>query len=614
MKCMSIVGACAVSFILDFSSAALAASPQAPSLADRLVTQALEADLDGDPAQRQKLLAAALVADPDSPSARWNNGFVKHDGAWRSLSEVEELVAQDRRRDEYEALRREMSDDPESHFEMAQWCDDRGLRAQARFHWLKVLWDDPTRGDARRALDLYEYGDGLYTKEQIVAMKAEAAQAEDDFQKFRRQYDKLLREAVRDESSRTAVLAKFAAVDDPAAIDALEYVVMAHSARGPLDRLPKETAQEFRRDLAFAFISALAGMPEHKATLRLAEYAIDSKSPEVRHRAAVALKPRQSTDYVPLWMGALTAPIEVSIDVVPTVDGLMMTETARQAGTDVNLQRSRTTSFDTVRKNPDTTAWRDFTGTHVANATRLASETQMRAAAANAEGSAVNERIIAALRVTTGGLELGPNPQVWWQAWEGYNELYREERPIDDVVVSQEVTIETMSCFISGTPVWTDGGLKNIEQIVPGDLVLSQNPETGELAFRSVLRTTIRPPTKLVSLKAGKDMIVATRGHRFWVDNQGWEMAKFLKTGMHLHTVEGGVELTEVGDFEGEELEAYNLVVEGFHTYFVGHAKLLVGDNSCPAPTLAVTPGFVRAKQPRASLGDEAATITLPAP
>jgi hypothetical protein len=73
------------------------------------------------------------------------------------------------------------------------------------------------------------------------------------------------------------------------------------------------------------------------------------------------------------------------------------------------------------------------------------------------------------------------------------------------------------SCFAAGTPVWTVEGPRPVERIAIGDLVLSQNVETGELAYKPVLRTTIGQPVELVAVKAGEDTIQCTGGHAFWV-------------------------------------------------------------------------------------------------
>jgi hypothetical protein len=41
------------------------------------------------------------------------------------------------------------------------------------------------------------------------------------------------------------------------------------------------------------------------------------------------------------------------------------------------------------------------------------------------------------------------------------------------------------------------------------------------------------------------------------------------------------------------EINAHNLVVADFNTYFVGQAKILVHDNQPRSPTRAVVPGYV---------------------
>lgn len=147
-----------------------------------------------------------------------------------------------------------------------------------------------------------------------------------------------------------------------------------------------------------------------------------------------------------------------------------------------------------------------------------------------------------------------------------------------------------MSCFAPGTLVWTQEGARAIETIVPGDLVLAQNVNTGELAYRPVRRTTLGRPADVLQLKIGDETIVATPGHRFWVDGHGWRMAKELAMPTALRCTGGVISLRAIvaGD---EQIACHNLFVDDFHTFFVGQAQLLGHDNSCPRPTTAITPG-----------------------
>jgi hypothetical protein len=58
-------------------------------------------------------------------------------------------------------------------------------------------------------------------------------------------------------------------------------------------------------------------------------------------------------------------------------------------------------------------------------------------------------------------------------------------------------------------------------------------------------------------------------------------LAKFLKPGDRLRSTRGSVTIDSTE--AKHAVEAYNLVVDGLHTYFVGEGQLLVHDNA-PLP------------------------------
>lgn len=193
--------------------------------------------------------------------------------------------------------------------------------------------------------------------------------------------------------------------------------------------------------------------------------------------------------------------------------------------------------------------------------------------------------------------------RAWWDWWTQYNELhYSPERRINyfgsdatyyDYVHYNGVQYrESSSCFVAGTPVSTLTGLRPIELVRPGDRVLAQDPQTGELAFKTVLLTTLRPTSPTRQLRIGGELIVATRGHRFWQVGRGWQMAKQLDAPATLHGIGGALPLESAE--EGDDAEAYNLVVADSHTYFVGQNRILVHDNSAPKPLLGPVPGLTR--------------------
>ncbi len=109
------------------------------------------------------------------------------------------------------------------------------------------------------------------------------------------------------------------------------------------------------------------------------------------------------------------------------------------------------------------------------------------------------------LLVTNTQTDQGDDPHAWWTWWINYNELhysperrtnyYGSEATYYDYVHYNGVFWTRGSCFVAGTPVWTLTGPRPIESIQPGDRVLAQDPQTGELAFKMVQQTTIRPTT-----------------------------------------------------------------------------------------------------------------------
>jgi len=132
-----------------------------------------------------------------------------------------------------------------------------------------------------------------------------------------------------------------------------------------------------------------------------------------------------------------------------------------------------------------------------------------------------------------------------------------------------------------------------IESIVPGDRVLSQDYETGELEFRPVESCSVRPPTALLDLAMGADSIQTTAGHPLWVVGSGSRTAKHLKVGDRLHTVNGAVTIDHIEERKPETV--YNLVVSENHSFYVGNGLLLVHDNSPLLENASLVPGLVPA-------------------
>ncbi|HKD35368.1 MAG TPA: polymorphic toxin-type HINT domain-containing protein, partial [Pirellulales bacterium] len=159
---------------------------------------------------------------------------------------------------------------------------------------------------------------------------------------------------------------------------------------------------------------------------------------------------------------------------------------------------------------------------------------------------------------------------------------------------SGRLSSSSAECFAAGTPIATLTGPTAIEKLSIGDRVLSQNSDTGELAYKFVMAITVRPPTETVLVRTSRGDIRASRGHPFWIVGKGWRMAKELEVSDRLHCLEGSARVTAIDEQPTEKV--YNLTVADFGTYFVGQGQVLVHDNSPRLPTRAALPGYVSAK------------------
>jgi hypothetical protein len=235
---------------------------------------------------------------------------------------------------------------------------------------------------------------------------------------------------------------------------------------------------------------------------------------------------------------------------------------------------------------------------------RLAEQQRAAAEWQDARNVEVTQRACQALSLATGHA-LPERADAWWNWWDEHNEVsYATEKPtyerVDSNVVGSflpELPGEYVrhSCLVAGTHVLTETGSVAVEEIEPGDRVLAQDPESGELAYKPVLRTTRRDPVETLTLDAGEaGSLSCTGGHQFWVSGKGWLRARQLEPGMMLHTVDGSAELQQAS--KGPTAEVFNLVVADFHSYFVADGKWLSHDITPQAPTNTIVPGLLAAR------------------
>jgi tetratricopeptide (TPR) repeat protein len=210
----------------------------------------------------------------------------------------------------------------------------------------------------------------------------------------------------------------------------------------------------------------------------------------------------------------------------------------------------------------------------------------------------INNRVLPVLNEVS-GLALGPNALAW-QKWFvdllGFrlNQLQASANPtiVEEVPLAYQpqpvpissfvapIGVTRFSCFGAGTLVRTLTGLEPIESLKVADQVLTQSTKTGALSYRPILAVHHNPPSKTFRLKLGGETIVSSTFHRFWKPGTGWVMARDLKEGDPIRTLNGTINVAAIED--GKTLPVYNLDVAEDADFFVGRTGVLAHDNTMP--------------------------------
>jgi hypothetical protein len=592
---------------------AAVASPQTTgSRSDQLVDQALQLKLPSDSAQRRELLNEAVKADPDNQRARWQLGQVQRDGKWIDYKSVPNELSTDDAIREYRDIRSRFAMTRNGQLQLANWCSKHKLPERERAHLTTALAlsnnsDDPVL----RARLNFQKVDGVWTNTSELAVQKTTQLAEQKHIKNWLARVRLLahRLDARRKSIRDDAIAELRRLKDPKFIPVLESVFL--NAGLERERL---------------LVELLNDMKSHKAADALARVAVFSNWDVVRKEAATELHKRPIETFAPELIRSLRTPIDSRISLYVGSGGVHLlrshvseTQYVRQ---EIQVRSSvflRPVILGSVRRNAEGSRARNRVDRVTANAVV---EAELKGYAANRNAKLQseminkwNQRICAVLREGT-GVEQPDDARQWWKWWNDYNQMEEEEKetqtrryneqrtedvsvgdPIQtpprlqpDPPVSPRQTFSGKECLVAGTPIWTDRGYVVVEEVQIGDLVLSQNPATGELSYRPVLRTTIRGEEPIMQVTTAAGTIRATGGHTFWVSGRGWSKLRLVKPGETFHSVDGLVEILSLKP--AGKAKTYNLIIADDHTYFVGQARILSHDVTFAEPVDTVVPGL----------------------
>ncbi len=181
--------------------------------------------------------------------------------------------------------------------------------------------------------------------------------------------------------------------------------------------------------------------------------------------------------------------------------------------------------------------------------------------------------------------------------------------------VSQSGTIsaQSASCFVAGTKVLTENGLKNIEELKIGEKVYSYNETIEKPELKPITKVYVRERYGIVTLKYEKidningkvyknidthfnkkekaNEIKSTWDHPYYVINKGWTMASKLEIGDRILSIDNSeIVVRSLQTNEVDKTKVYNMEVGDNHNYYVGYDNLLVHNDEMVAyPIMTMT-------------------------
>ncbi|WP_442510842.1 polymorphic toxin-type HINT domain-containing protein [Novipirellula sp. SH528] len=571
------------------------------------VKAALEAEARGELTDRTTLVESSNKPD----LARWHAGQVFVDGQWVGLDQLsaERLTP---RLKQYVDERGEGELDIEAHRRLARWAEANQLDPQARAHWQGVIALNPDDRVARVKLGQELVNGQWLSKDEIRDAKQQskelAKQAKVWLPKMKKWAASISGSDTKDKLKTLEALRQ---LEDPSAVYALKLAAF---------QLPD--------DLAFPFVEAIRNVRSREACNALTEIAVKDPASKSGQAAVAGLKEYRMAFYVPRLLESLSGDVLLRHQVftrpngdevlrivksreLQDVEQVSIVDNVVQANKRVVITDPRSQA-NALRTNARISIVDLNIGKNAVASRALRRDIERQSEQMRSETDEENRaRVRGETRIydvlqSVSGEEVERNAVAWWDWWDRYNEAmdYGAENKRYDVSYDQDrrntiyavqfsrmVALRTCECLIAGTQVQTECGPKPVESIRTGDLVLSQDVETGELSLKPVLQATQRPPAKTLRFSTAGGEIQATLGHYWWVAGEGWLRTKELEVGMMLHHATGASRIQSIEQV-AEPVKTFNLIVADNHTYFVGPERLLSNDATELSPTLKVVPGL----------------------
>ena len=267
--------------------------------ADSQVKLALWCEAHGLEAERVKHLAIAVLSNPSHSLARGLLGLVEHQGKWKRPDAVAEAVKNDVAHADliaqYNGRRVQTPVAVLPQYKLGVWCEENGLKDEARAHFATVVRLNPNHADAWKKLGYKKVNNRWFTDAQATAMKAEK-EAQDKANTMWRPRLEKLRDTLAAKGKHEAAEKTLGEITDPRAAMMVWKVFVE-----------KGEAHHLRAVQLFGQIDAI------EASRALATLALFAPKAEVRARATETLRRRDPREYADLLISFLQDKIKYEV-------------------------------------------------------------------------------------------------------------------------------------------------------------------------------------------------------------------------------------------------------------------------------------------------------------
>lgn len=142
--------------------------------------------------------------------------------------------------------------------------------------------------------------------------------------------------------------------------------------------------------------------------------------------------------------------------------------------------------------------------------------------------------------------------------------------------------LEEGKCLVGDTLIKTDKGLKEIRELVIGDMVLSKNEDLGINEYKKITAIHRNSTYESCIIITKNSIIESTVGHLFMVKDKWWKAAINIKEKDYLELANGSYEeVIEVrNEIKEYPIKIYNITVEGTHNYYASKTEILTHNMS----------------------------------